>query len=333
MRTICLIVSLFIGGLLLPNHSFALVSSNGMGGGAWSAAPSWDTGVPVCGDSILIQSGDIITLASQQDYSACGGPMVLTINGTLNFPGNGTKLKLPAGSTVIVNIGGLISAVGGDNSNKIAIGTEWVWEKADGDVPGFACFGACGLLPVNFISVEAILNERSVCIRWITLTESNNEYFTVERSTDGFNFKEIIEVKGAGTSNSIINYEAKDLEPLKGVSYYRLRQTDYDGKYAYSQIVSIEVSFLNLSTVLMFPNPIRRSDEIQIVVGNIFAGQRVRVELRRVGGNFEFLQDFSAIQDGDATFTLYTKGRLRPGLYLVSIITESELETRKLLVR
>lgn len=333
MKTTLIFFSFFLGFLLVSRPAQALVSSNGMGGGAWSAAPSWDSGVPVCGDSILIRSGDIVTIASQQDYSACGSPMVLIIDGTITFPGNGPKLKLPAGSTIIVNIGGLISAPGGGNGNKISIGEFWVWEKSDGDVPGYACFGMCSPLPVQFLSVEATLIDRNVCIKWTTATESNNDFFTVERSSDGAQYIDIAQVKGAGTTNSIIDYKVKDIHPTAGVYYYRVRQVDFDGTFAYSEIVSVTVDFPNSSDVILYPNPSFQSEDLQIVLTGLSAQQEVKIEVRNIHGELDHVQFFVTVQDGDASITVSTAGRLQPGLYFISVIIDGEVQTSQVVIR
>jgi len=327
MKYYCLIISLLIGCIFVSPRAIALVSSNGIGGGDWTSPLTWDTGVPICGDSIHILSGDEVTVAVQQDYSACGTPMVLTIDGTLRFPSNGPKLRLPAGSTIIVNTGGLITAPGGGNGNKISIGPDWVWEKIDGDVNGYTCFGACGPLPIEILSLEALPHDRSICINWITLTESNNDYFTIERSTDAVNFSEVIQIDGAGNSNWIIEYSVKDTEPLSGITYYRLKQTDFDGTYSYSPLVSVEAYFPR------FANPILTSEDLVITLSNLKENDQVHIELRNMDAELNQLEHFTAMQDGEQSFTLNTGGRLVPGLYFISISSASGFETKKLLIQ
>ncbi|MBL4658206.1 MAG: hypothetical protein JKX73_09420 [Flavobacteriales bacterium] len=309
------------------------VSSNGMGAGAWSAAQSWDIGVPGCVDSIAIRSGDVVSIGAQQDYSTCPLPIVLVIDGTLLFPGNGPKLWLPAGSTIIINAGGLISATGSGNGNKIDIGGTWVWEKKDGDVPGYACFGNCSPLPVRFLSVEAIPKEKAVCVNWTTLTESNNDYFTVERSSNGTQYQSLLEVHGAGTSNAPLQYTAKDLNPLQGLSYCRIKQTDYDGTFDYSEVVAIEVAFMDVLIFSIHPNPIRSSENLQLVLHGMKQHQSIVVELRDLGGELKHIEEFTALKDGIVELTVATQKSLRTGLYILSISTPSSQEIHKLAVR
>lgn len=96
-----------------------------------------------------------------------------------------------------------------------------------------------GSLPVEFTTIRATKNAKSVDVAWQTASELNNEMFVVERSKDGINFTAIGEVEGQGTSTRIQNYLLTDDAPLSGVSYYRVKQVDFDGAYDYSEMVSV----------------------------------------------------------------------------------------------
>ena len=76
-------------------------------------------------------------------------------------------------------------------------------------------------------------------IQWSTATEINNDFFTVERTLDGINFEEVLEMTGAGNSFEPLTYNGEDEYPLPGTSYYRLKQTDYDGQFEYSGMVEL----------------------------------------------------------------------------------------------
>lgn len=98
----------------------------------------------------------------------------------------------------------------------------------------------CGIaLPIELISFEAKLNNRQVDIHWATASEQNNDFFTIERSADGLNWEIVTTAAGAGNSIYRIDYAAYDSRPLSGISYYRLKQTDFDGAFEYSNIVSV----------------------------------------------------------------------------------------------
>jgi hypothetical protein len=94
-------------------------------------------------------------------------------------------------------------------------------------------------LPISLLSFTAMLAGSSTKLQWVTASERNNDYFTIERSPDGITYTTIAQIKGAGNSDSRIIYDATDNNPLFGVSYYRLKQTDIDGTSTISSLVGI----------------------------------------------------------------------------------------------
>lgn len=94
-------------------------------------------------------------------------------------------------------------------------------------------------LPVKLVDFSAMASQSFVKIKWSTATETDNDYFTVERSTDENQWTAIKKVKGAGNSTSVISYEAYDDAPVNGTAYYRLKQTDIDGTISYSEIKTV----------------------------------------------------------------------------------------------
>jgi len=98
-------------------------------------------------------------------------------------------------------------------------------------------------LPITLLSFTATPVERAVRLDWITATETNNDFFTVERSADGISFLPLFRVEGAGegTSLSALHYRIVDDAPLAGQSYYRLRQTDLDGTNTVSDVVGVRM--------------------------------------------------------------------------------------------
>ena len=104
-------------------------------------------------------------------------------------------------------------------------------------------------LPVELISFTASLEGSNAILNWITASEINSDYFEIERSLDGINFESISMIDGAGNSNHQLSYSDIDYNvDLLGVSvfYYRLKQTDFDGSYSYSQIVPLVLSLIHI---------------------------------------------------------------------------------------
>lgn len=109
-------------------------------------------------------------------------------------------------------------------------------------------------LPVKLISFTGEAVDDGVELRWATSSEENNDYFTVERSSDGINFTPFAEVDGAGNSNEVLQYSAIDNEFYPVSTYYRLKQTDYDGRFSYSKLILVSTASLKRETMI-YPNP------------------------------------------------------------------------------
>ncbi|MEX1192713.1 MAG: T9SS type A sorting domain-containing protein [Brumimicrobium sp.] len=117
-------------------------------------------------------------------------------------------------------------------------------------------------LPVEFSSFEVNVNKNTVQLEWNTLSEQNNDYFEVERSKDGQKFENIGTVNGAGTSVKEIDYNFIDKNPIDGTSYYRIKQTDYDGKATYSEVKSVDVSLKRKAKI--YPNLLSPNQDFNI---------------------------------------------------------------------
>ncbi len=113
----------------------------------------------------------------------------------------------------------------------------------------------CSLLPIELISFNANRKSGIVNLNWKTASEKNNDYFSVERSLDGFNFEEIEKIKGAADSYKILSYDAIDENPLNEISYYRLKQVDFNGQMRYSDIVSVDADNSKATIGNIAPNP------------------------------------------------------------------------------
>jgi hypothetical protein len=104
-------------------------------------------------------------------------------------------------------------------------------------------------LPITLVSFDAEPNQDNIATHWKTSAEINNDYFTVERSQDGVNFTPIGRVEGAGNSSIELNYMYLDKTYEFGINYYRLKQTDFDGKNSYSEIVTVDVEQENKTII------------------------------------------------------------------------------------
>ena len=109
-------------------------------------------------------------------------------------------------------------------------------------------------LPIELLSFDAVKDGSRVRLTWTTATEINNDYFTIERSSNGVDFEPILLHEGAGNSFDVIDYLRYDERPLIGTNYYRLKQTDFDGKTETfeTRLVVFDGEY---SQMTLYPNP------------------------------------------------------------------------------
>lgn len=111
-------------------------------------------------------------------------------------------------------------------------------------------------LPIQLLAFSATLNKnKTVDLNWTTVSEVDNNYFSVEKSSDAINWGDVSTVNGAGNSNIEINYHTVDETPYVGINYYRLKQVDFDGNHTYSSIKKIELKSEVLNDLHVYPNP------------------------------------------------------------------------------
>lgn len=109
-------------------------------------------------------------------------------------------------------------------------------------------------VPIELLDfVATATRDGRIKLQWTTATEINNDFFSVERAaTPEIEFSKILQVSGAGTTTVKNYYEEMDEKPYPGINYYRLKQTDFDGTFTYSKIVSAEVE----KVTSVYPNPV-----------------------------------------------------------------------------
>jgi hypothetical protein len=170
-------------------------------------------------------------------------------------------------------------------------------------------------LPVNLLSFDAKLKrDNAVHLDWEVSSESNNDFYTIERSSDGSKWNQLMRIDGAGNTNSLLAYSAIDRDPLKGTSYYRLKQTDLDGRFKYLQIRSIEAYDVKIE---FYPNPV---DDKLTILGSI--DELRNISIYNLAGQEIILGDQSWSQDqGELVIDLST---LKTGIYFLK--TKSGLQ-------
>ena len=149
----------------------------------------------------------------------------------------------------------------------------------------------------------------------------------MERSSDAKNFEAIAEVKGAGNSSSLKNYEYNDKFPLSGVSYYRLKQVDFNGKFTFSNIATVHFGGANndINTLSIEPNPF--ADMMKLQFSTADAG-RAQISIMDLTGKVIYTQNSDYAQ-GNNAITINVEN-LAAGVYTLQMQYDNNITTRKI---
>lgn len=281
----------------------------------WENTGTWNLNrIPQSGDSIVIPVGTTVMLDQNIDL----GNAIIIVAGTLEL--NNGKIKLGTASRVIVQSTGLIKA---DNSDdQITIGTTFKFkgtqlqqtgysyaDATTGNAPnGFSAVPAASL-PVTFQSFFVNRQGANIQLTWSTSEEENNEYYTVERSTDARSWKEMAIVLGAGTTTMVSRYSYTDKNITGSVVYYRIRQTDMNGKIHYSAIRTVRSE--NQSTCNIYAS----SKQTIVVDLNSEVKETLSIQVVSMNGQIVKRQNFN-----QASYRLtINMPNVTPGVYAVQV--------------
>ncbi|MFT5822414.1 MAG: hypothetical protein ACI8ZM_003670 [Crocinitomix sp.] len=180
------------------------------------------------------------------------------------------------------------------------------------------------LLPTELLSFSVEEMPGNIAINWVTASEKNNNYFNVERSADGINFSSIGKINGAGNSTQTLNYSFFDDNPLIGMSYYRLKQTDYDGATTYSNTKSVACDFTNGLLFSVYPNPFSGETTIHIA-------KKVKDSKLVIFDSYgHIIKQITNISE--QTFTLHCEDLSR-GIYFINLMRNGKIvATEKLVI-
>jgi len=173
-------------------------------------------------------------------------------------------------------------------------------------------------LPVSLVNFAATPLPARVLLQWTTASELNNDFFTIERSTDAEQWVEVNAIEGAGTTKKTSDYSTYDERPLFGKSYYRLKQTDFDGAFTYSSIVSVHYDMKWQLKVV--PNP---STNRFTILGARLKPVQVRL-YNQIGQPMPVVLEYG---NGE---TILQASHLAAGIYILKVDTGQSLSTIRL---
>jgi hypothetical protein len=276
--------------------------------------------------TIIIASGGNLTVTGNASISGTGDFQInaggsATVTGDFNVTGTGD-----ATINGTLHVDGNVNLTAGAGSNICGGGVITVGGTVTGSPD--PCF--TGALPIELVEFNAVLHQTRVDVTWVTASEINNNYFTVERSGEGNAWENIALVEGAGTSNQYISYANCDYTPLSGTSYYRLKQTDYDGNSSYSQIAVVNNNSVSDAAVTLFPNPADGNNVNLRFTG--FGNEEVMLVVRDMQGREYYSRNYS-VKNNSETVVIPFENRLAAGMYLVVASSTNKVVTSKITVK
>ena len=181
-------------------------------------------------------------------------------------------------------------------------------------VPAASTVGGlpCGPFPTELLNFNGYYTGIVNYLYWFTASETNSDYFALEKSTDNFLFQELGKVDAAGNSSSIRNYDFIDNQPSP-INFYRLRMVDLNGGMSYSNTVEIRISEMPVSASV-FPNPFADELEVQI------SGMKGTVKFRLYNELGQEVYSANWKADGSAIFQTIDLSTLAKGMYVYRII-------------
>jgi len=278
-----------------------------------------------------------LTLDGQGDTSAV---FIIKIQGAFSTNPNSRVILInkAAACNVFWKVEGAVSMAAGSTLRGTFIVNNAAFSMATGDTlegRGLSTTGAIAIdnayandvcaffvLPIELLSFTAVCNKQHAVLNWSTATESNNNYFTVERSAEGIRWQEVGTVEGSGISSLPHTYSLTDMQSGPSNSFYRLKRTDLDGHVKYGTVVAVEKCGGDESeNITIFPNPssgkfslLFKGDASQVYSTEIFNAQG------------EKLYESLGLQ---SKFDLSNKP---PGVYFLSIHLYSKTINLKLVV-
>lgn len=238
-----------------------------------------------------------------------GGVGPYTIDGTYNGVVTGTDLitfSVTNGEGYVINV-------------TDALGTSFMIDKSD--------IESCTKVAIELVRYIGVVEEEGNFLEWVTASEVNNDFFTLEHSTDGVEFSTIATVQGNGTTSTSNTYSFLHADAPAGLSYYRLGSTDFDGTTYSHGTITLVRGQVDFGIVNVFPVP--TSSELNVNFTAATADD-VRLEVYNVAGQIVAVKEIEAFAGMNAT-TLNVED-MATGSYFLTINNGTDVSTVKFIV-
>lgn len=265
---------LIVLSLFVVTFSFATPIIATQNNGVWKAAITWDKNrKPQDNDTIVVPAGKTILVTDWQSLNN----VYIKVYGTLKFQNAFSALNLNASSRLTVYAGGALQSTL-DFVQYVLIGGNYVFYEGSLAGPLSATssgFGGFNALPVKFVGFTVSHKNTDALIQWSTTEEMNVNMFEVERSLDSKNWNTIAYVSAIGNSGQLNNYSFTDKNVKEKLVYYRIKETERDGNYSYTNISilknetmmasDVKIASVNSKVLLQFPQEIKGQVMVRFV--------------------------------------------------------------------
>jgi hypothetical protein len=270
------------------------------------------------GSLVTVDSGAVLTINGNLNNSNNSNGIV--VNGTINVNGNITGGN---GSTIVSTNGynGQVNSTGSITLN----GSGQIFGSMADCPTGPCSTSANSPLPIILIYFRAALTGGTVKIDWATAAEINNDYFVIEKSANGKDYTAMTTINGAGNSTSNNYYNTVDERPYSPISYYRLKQVDFNGTTTYSKVVALRISGKDFESMNIQSD--YGNGSIRVTLGGIYKG-KADYRLSDALGNIIASNIIQAV-DG-VTEIKIDASRLARGVYYFNIRNAGEAITKKI---
>lgn len=308
----------FIASTLILSGSTYAATCTSIGTGNWNTPSTWSCGtLPTGGDIVTVRPTDTVFISTVTNIM--GPPLTITVHGVLMFDSSSSELNLPCNTVIIITPTGSIQTTGTASSNHaIRICRDNVWVGGDGTLSGPVIIGI--ILPIELVYFNAEYNQQEIDFSWQTASELDNDFFTIEGSTDGLIWIKMHQIEGAGSTQEVQNY-ALSSSNRKQFEYFRLKQTDFDGNFSYSDIVALPLLRDKLE---VYPNP---GNGRQLTI-NLTSTEQGLLQIFGNDGRVEYSKDLN----GEKVLLLNDLN-LTSGTYILRIQQLDEFENIRLVVQ
>lgn len=175
-------------------------------------------------------------------------------------------------------------------------------------------------LPVELVSFAGTCDDGKVILNWSTASETNNDHYTLERTSDGITYSEIARVPGSGNSSQMHAYSFRDEDAVPGVYFYRLKQFDYDGAFTTSEIISVDCDDQD-GGISLYPNPNHGS----FVLNGCTAGDVILI--LDAYGNEVYRENINSSGPKEIVLTGFA-----PGVYTLRLSSPARIISKRLII-